>query len=69
MDHSIQGYLSRRTTEELDYLLLYYLRLEVCEFHRDIIVMILNLLEEREKNEPYEISPKLLALYKRLYLS
>lgn len=67
MDHSVRGYLSRRTTERLDEILLFYLRQEVCAFNQEIIATVLDILREREKNQEYEISPELLALYRRLY--
>lgn len=55
MDHSIHGYLSRRTTEELETLLQHYLKEEN---HRHIILEILKVLKQRYVST--EISPHLL---------
>lgn len=48
MDHSLQGYLSRQTTEELDRILQSYLQLEHSELHDEIIRTIMRILRERE---------------------
>lgn len=66
-DHSIRSYLRRRTTEQLDEILLLYLQQEVCTFNKNIILTILDVLKEREKDKPYTLSPELLALYERIY--
>ena len=64
-DHSIQGYLSRRTTEELDLLLHDYLENED-RFARDEIVrIILRILAQREKDIPVEMTPELEKLWQQ----
>ena len=66
MDHSIFGYLSRQSTQRLDSILDYYLHLEVCEYHAEIIRMILSILREREMKEPFPPKPEMLARYQEL---
>lgn len=64
MDHSLRGYLERRSTEELDAILDYAVNHYV---HRpeDAVRVILSILEEREKNKKQEITPELRALRER----
>lgn len=66
-DHSVREYLHRRTTDELDQILVHFLGLDVCDHNRDIILLILNILQEREEKEQYQISQELMDLYRRLY--
>lgn len=66
-DHSVQGYLRRRTTEQLQDMLLYYLDLPVCEYHAQVIQMILTILNERENDLHIAISPETIGLYEALY--
>ena len=47
MSHSLYGYLSRRTTEELKEILESYLDAEQTELHMEIVLLILMVLEER----------------------
>lgn len=51
MDHSLQGYLSRQTTESLQAMLQYCMRKENYENYRDAVLAILKVLQEREKQE------------------
>ncbi len=46
-DHSLRGYLKRRTTEELDSLLAYYLQETNHENYEHTILEILHVLKER----------------------
>ena len=46
-DHSLRGYLKRRPTEELDFLLTYYLQEEKYANNAHVILEILGVLEER----------------------
>ena len=48
MDHSLRGYLKRRSTEELDMILDYIVNNYVYE-PETVVRMILEILEEREK--------------------
>lgn len=47
MDHSIEGYLRRRTTEELRYLLNDYHAKEIPEAEAHIVQIIMDILCER----------------------
>lgn len=51
MDHSLQGYLRRQTTESLQAMLQYCMRKENYENYRDAVLAILKVLQEREKQE------------------
>ena len=46
-DHSLVGYLKRRSTEELKAMLAYYLRGSRYASYRDAIAEIQNILQER----------------------
>ena len=48
MDHSVQGYLSRRTTEELEIILQSCLQEEKSEHHDSIALMIFEILKQRK---------------------
>ena len=50
MDHSLRGYLSRRTTEELDQILNKCLENYELDLNKDVIRMILDILRKREMN-------------------
>ena len=67
MKHSIYGYLSRQSTQQLDNILDYFLHLELCEYHAEIIRMILSILREREIKEPFSLPPEIFARYEKLY--
>lgn len=58
MDHSLRGYLGRRTTEELYYTLDTYLEGAVTDLHRDIITIILDILHKRKATPPAELPPE-----------
>lgn len=47
MDHSVQGYLQRRTTEELRSILDGYSGRELLSVEADIVDMILEILRQR----------------------
>lgn len=47
MNHSVYGYLQRRTTEELENALTSYLSGATSEFNREVIRMTLQVLNER----------------------
>ena len=47
MDHSIYGYLQRRTTEELIDILSGYLDVSPSEYEKEIVVMIHEILNHR----------------------
>lgn len=51
-DHSLQGYLSRRTTEELQSILRYCLQEENHENYKYVVLEILDMIQEREAQEP-----------------
>lgn len=46
-DHSVRGYLNRRTTEELEGMLQYYLQEHIYKNYEMQILAILDILEER----------------------
>ncbi len=46
-DHSLDGYLRRRSTEELESLLAYCLQDEIYANYKHVILEILRILEER----------------------
>jgi hypothetical protein len=48
MDHSMQGYLSRRTTEELEIILQHCLQEENSEHYAHIAFMIRKILKQRK---------------------
>ena len=48
MDHSIYGYLQRRTTEELHNILSGYLDMRRSEYEEEVVRMILEILEKRK---------------------
>ena len=56
MDHSLHSYLKRRSTEELDAMLKYYLEEERWKQYGKAIMEILQILEDREKDVPIEIT-------------
>lgn len=61
MDHSLRGYLERRSTEELDTILSYVVNNYVYkpeETAREIIAI----LQQREKNMKQEVTPERRAL-------
>ena len=47
MDHSVQGYLSRRTTEELELMLQYCLQAENSKYYANIALMVRRILKQR----------------------
>ncbi len=60
MDYSLRGYLERRSTEELDAILNYVVNNYVYD-PEDAVRMIIEILEDREKDIKPKISPKLRA--------
>lgn len=50
-DHSLQGYLKRRTTEELDAILAYCLQEGNYVNYEHVIIEILSILHERDRQE------------------
>ncbi len=47
MDHSIYGYLSRRSIEELEQIIAMYQHLQEDAYYKEILVMAKHFLEER----------------------
>lgn len=64
MDHSLRGYLERRSTEELDAILNYVVN-HYAHQPEETVQMILSILEEREKDIKKEITPELRASWER----
>lgn len=63
MDHSVQGYLQRMSTEELEGALQYYLREDQIDDHHDAIRDILNELQRR--HIPTELTPRERELFEK----
>lgn len=59
MEYSLRGYLERRSTEELDAILNYVVNNYVYD-PEDVVRMIIEILEEREK-DTLEITPEIRA--------
>lgn len=51
MDHSLYGYLSRRSNEELEHFITLYWHLREDEFYKYILDMIEEILKERAATE------------------
>ena len=64
MDFSLRGYLERRSTEELNAILNYVVNNYVYD-PEDAVRMIIEILENREKDIKLKISPKLRASWER----
>ena len=64
MDHSLRGYLERRSTEELDAILNYVVNNYVYS-PEDTVRTIIAILEEREKDIKQEITQEHRALWER----
>ena len=64
MDFSLRGYLERRSTEELNAILNYVVNNYVYD-PEDAVRMIIEILENREKDIKPKISPKLWASWER----
>ena len=58
MSHSVYGYLKRRTTRELECTLRQYLAGEDLEWNREVILMILDILWERDKDVQWKLTPE-----------
>ena len=52
IDHSLRGYLQRRTTEELEAILAYCLREENYQNYEYVILEILSVLRQRDRQQP-----------------
>lgn len=63
MDHSVQGYLQRMSTEELEGALQYYLREDQIDDHHDAIRDILNELQRRHVST--ELTPRERELFEK----
>lgn len=64
MDHSVQSYIKRLSTEKLDQVLMEYLRPPNGESpNSEIVLLILKELEERERQNPEPIPPEVQALW------
>lgn len=64
MDHSVQSYIKRLSTEKLDQALMEYLRPSNGEkLNADVVLLILKELEERERQNPEPITPEIQALW------
>lgn len=61
MEHSLKAYLTRQPTEKLDEMLRYCLTGERWKQYDDVILEILQILNEREKDLYSEISPDVQA--------
>jgi len=64
MDHSLRGYLERRSTEELR-AILNYLVYNYKSTPEEAVNMTISILENREKDSKSEISPDLQAAWER----
>ena len=53
MDHSLYGYLCRRSTEELEHILTLYWHLREEGFYKNILDLINQILEERAAPHAY----------------
>ena len=51
MDHSIRGYLSRRSKKELEQIILMYTPLQDQEFYKPILELARHFLEKRLKED------------------
>ena len=58
MEHSMQAYLKRRSTEELDAILGYCLAGEHWQQYEKAVMEIIQILKEREKDIPFEVTPQ-----------
>ena len=56
MDHSIEGYLKRRTTQELDGMLNFCVMGDNWKKYGYVVPMILNILRERDGLETWDVS-------------
>ena len=54
MDHSMCGYLQRRTTEELENILISYMGQTVSELNKEVVRMTIDILAERKVYLPEE---------------
>ena len=54
MSHSLYSYLQRRTTEELENILILYMRDPASEVGREVVRMTVDILSEREVHLPAE---------------
>ena len=63
-DHSLRGYLERRSTEELDAILNYVVN-QYAQQPEETVQVILSILEEREKDIKTKITPELRASWER----
>lgn len=62
MDHSLRGYLERRSTDELDAILNYLVNNYVYDTE-EAVKTVLAVLQEREKDIKREITPELRNLW------
>lgn len=51
MDHSLYGYLSRRSNEELEHFITLYWHLQEDDFYKNILDLINQVLEERASDQ------------------
>lgn len=65
MDHSLRGYLERRSTKELDAILNYVVSNYIYK-PEETVRMILQILEEREKDIKPEITPEQRARWEKI---
>lgn len=66
-DRSAEATLREKTTKELDEALAFYLNQESPEDNIDNILLILEILKDREKDLPVQVPPRVLELYHKLY--
>lgn len=66
MDHSVQGYLERRSTEELRSILKYCLDINRFRQYEDSIRIILKILQKRYEETPHEIPQYLYEMWDRI---
>lgn len=65
MDHSLQSYMERRSTEELEAALKLYLEKDDMEQYGQVIIMILDILRQRHPPAPIRLSPAFEARWKK----
>lgn len=62
MDHSLQSYMERRSTEELEAALKLYLEKDDMEQYGQVIIM-LDILQQRKTLPPVKLTPKIKAIW------
>lgn len=68
MQHSLRGYLEGQSTEKLEQILHYCLDQKRLRDHEDTIRMVWEIILDRDKKIPVEITPQVQAAWEK-YLS